>query len=58
MTCRAYIQLPLKLGGLEARIDTQMTKILPGLLVHLAGLDNGINPDIGTIKKDRGSIFS
>ena len=28
------------------------------LLVHLEDLDNGRNPDIGTLKKKKGGIFS
>ena len=27
------------------------------IIVHLAALDNGRKPDIGTLKKDRGDIF-
>ena len=35
-----------------------MLKTPHDLLFHLADLENGRNPDIGTLKKDRGDIFS
>ena len=45
-------------NGIDTIIDTQVLKFTHILLVHLATLDNGRNPDIGTLKKDRGEIFS
>ena len=58
MTCRACIQLLLDLYGIDASIDTHMLENLHIILVHFAALDNGRNPDIGTLKKYRGDIFS
>ena len=58
MTCRSFIQLLLDVGRIDASIDNKILKTPHDLLVHLAGLDNGINPDIGTLKKYRGDIFS
>ena len=55
---RACIQLPLDIDGIDSKIDTQMIKNPHYLLFHLAALDNGRKPDIGTLKKDRGDIFS
>ena len=57
MTCRSCVQLPLYLDGVDARIDTQTLKTPHIILVHLADLDNGINPDIFTINKERGDIL-
>ena len=58
MMCRAFTQLPLDVGRVDASIDTQMMTPPNIILVHLAALDNGRNPDIGTLKKDSGDIFS
>ena len=55
MTCRACIQLPLDVAEIDSSIDIPMLK--KKLLFHLAALDNGRNPDIGTLKKYRGEIF-
>ena len=44
-----------------ASIDTQVLKTLHDILVQLASLDNGRNPDIGILKKEsegKGGIFS
>ena len=57
MTCRAFIQLPLYVYGIDARINTQMLKNTHILLVHLEDSDNGRKRDIGTLNKDRGDIF-
>ena len=46
------------MDGIDASIDNNMLKEKHILLVHLADLDNGIKPDIGTLKKERGDIFS
>ena len=51
MTCRACIQLPLDVDGVNSSIDTQILKTPRDGLVHLAALENGINPDIGTLKR-------
>ena len=56
VTCRDCIQIPLGVDWIYARIDTHMLKN-NNLIVHLEALDYGINPDIGTLKKDRGDIF-
>ena len=58
MTCRSRVQLPLDLDGIDSSIDTQMLKNPHNILFHLADLDNGRKPDIGTLKKDNGDIFS
>ena len=58
ITCISFIQFPLDVDGIYARIYTQMLKPPHILIVHLADLDNGRQPDIGTLKKDRGDIFS
>ena len=54
MTCRACVQLLLDVYRIDASINTQMLKNPCDLLVHLADLDNGRNPDIGTLKKEKG----
>ena len=58
MTFRAFVQLPLDLYGIYYSIDTQIMKTPHFLIFHLAVLGNGRNPYIGTLKKDRGDIFS
>ena len=57
VTCRACIQIPLDIDGIDSSIDTHMLVKTHILLVHLANLDNGRKPDIGTLKKGRGDIF-
>ena len=52
------VQLALYVDGRGASIDTQILKHPHILLEHLAALENKINPDIGTLKKERGDIFS
>ena len=58
MTYRPCVQLPLDVDGIDARIDTQTMKTPHGLLVKLAALENLRKPDIGTLKKKRGGVFS
>ena len=58
MTCRDCIQLPLDGYGIYAIIDNQILKTPHDFLVHLTASENGGKPDIGTLKKDRGDIFS
>ena len=58
MTCRAYIQLPLYVDGINYSIDTQMMKTPYILLLRLKDLDNGRKLYIVTLKKYRGDIFS
>ena len=58
MNCRACVQPPLDLYGIDARTNTQMLKTPHNLLLHLTALENGRNPYIGTLKKKRGDIFS
>ena len=53
----ACIQLWLDVYGIDTRIDTPMLKKSHNIIVHLAALDNGIKPDIYTLKKCRGDIF-
>ena len=57
ITCRACIQLPLDVDGIDSRICDQMLNPPHYLLVHLVDLDNGRNTDIGTLMKDRGDLF-
>ena len=35
-----------------------MPKTPQDILVHLAALENGINPKISTLKKEKGDLFS
>ena len=58
MDCRACVQIPLDVDEIYYSIDTQMLKTPHDLLFHLAVLDNGRKPYIGTLKKDRDDIFS
>ena len=58
MTCRACVQLPLYIYGIDDIIDTKIIKTPHDILVRLMALDYGRNPDIGTLKKERGGIFS
>ena len=58
MTCRACVQLPLYVYGIDASSNNQIIKPPHYLIVHLAALDNGRKPDIGTLKKESGYIFS
>ena len=57
MTCRACVELPLDVDGIDSIIDTKSIKNPHDLLFHLAALDNVINIDIDTLKKYRGEIF-
>ena len=43
---------------IDDSIDTQMLKNPHDLLVHLEDLYHGRNPYIGTLKNERGDIFS
>ena len=58
MTCRACIQLPLDVDGIDTSIDTQMLKKPHIVLFRLSALYNGRKPYIGTLNKYRGGIFS
>ena len=58
MACRACVQILLYVDGIYAGINNQMPKTPHDLIVHLADFDNGRNPEIGTIKKEKGYIFS
>ena len=58
MTCRDCVQLPLDMDVVYASIDTQILKPPQNLSVHLVALYCGRKPDIGTLKKERGGIFS
>ena len=57
MTCRAYVQLPLDLDGIDTRINNQIMENPHDLLFHLSDLDNVRNPDIGTLKREKGNIY-
>ena len=58
MTCRACVQLPLYVYWIYDNINTQMLRTSHDLLFHLADLDNGREPDIRTLDKEKGDIFS
>ena len=51
MTCRACVQIPLYVYGIDASIDNQMMKNPHDIIVHLVALDYGRNTDIGLLKK-------
>ena len=57
MPCRACVNIPLYLDGIDARIDTQIQKNPHTILVHLEDFYNGRKQDIGTLKKERVDIF-
>ena len=57
MTCRDCVQIPPDVYGIDASIETQILKTPHYLLVHLAVLYYGRNPNIGTLKKERQDIF-
>ena len=58
ITCRACVQLPLDVDGIDAIINTQMLTTPHDLLVHLEAFNHGRNPYIGKPKKEKGEIFS
>ena len=58
LTCRDCARLPLDVDFIYTIIDTHMLKTPHIILVNLVALYNGINPYIGTLKKERGVIFS
>ena len=58
MTCRACIQLPLDVDGIDTSINNQNVKTPHYPLVHLAALENVRKPNIGTLNKEKGYIFS
>ena len=49
MTCRACVQLPLYVYGIDTSIDTQILKTPHILLFHLVAFDNGRKPYIVTL---------
>ena len=58
MTCRACVWLLLDVDEVYAIICTQILKTPNFLLAHVLDLNNNIKPDIGTLKKYRGGVFS
>ena len=58
MTCRDCVQLPVYAYGMDDSIENQMFNTPPGILVHLAALDNVRKPKIGTLNKEWGDVFS
>ena len=58
MNFKDRIQLLLDVDGIYASIDTKILQNPHIILVHLLALDNKRNTDIGTLKKERGDIFS
>ena len=57
MRYRDSVKLPRDVYVIDAIINNQMLKTSHDLLLHLVDLNNGINPDISTLNKDRGDIF-
>ena len=57
MTYRSCIHIPLYVDGIYSSIDNHMLLKTHILLFRLVALENGRNPDIGTLKKDRGDVF-
>ena len=57
MNCRDRVKPPLYVDRIDYIIDTQILKTPNILLFNWLGLDNGIKPDINTLKKERGEIF-
>ena len=58
MTCRACVKLLVDAYGIDSSINVQMLKTPNDLLVRLVDLGYGINPEIGTLRKEKGDIFS
>ena len=58
MSCRACIQISLDVYVIYAIIDTKILKTPNDIFPQLVDLDDGRKPDIGTLKKYRGDIFS
>ena len=48
----------IDVDGVDASINTQMIEKTHDILFHLAYLDNGREPDIRTLDKEKGDIFS
>ena len=57
ISCRSCVKLPLYIDVIDGSIDIKILEPPHILLFHLADLENGRNPDIGTLKKDRGDVF-
>ena len=57
MPCRVCFKLPLYVYGIDDSIDTRITEKKNILLLNLVALDNGRNPDIGKLKKERRDKF-
>ena len=58
MACRACVQLPIYVDGIDAIIVNQILTQPHNILFHLEALDYFIKTDIGTLNKERGDIFS
>ena len=58
VTYRAYVQSPLDTNGINASIYNQMLNNANVILVHLLALGYGRKPDICTLKKYKGCVFS
>ena len=57
MNCRSCVQLLLDVYGIDAIIENQMLKDPNYILVQFEYLGYGRNPDINTLKKEKGGIF-
>ena len=55
---RACVQLSIDVDGIYAIINTQILKTPHDILFHLEAYENGRKPEIGTLNKKKGYIFS
>ena len=58
MTCRNSVQLKLYVDGIDATIDTQILLTPHIILFAFMALYNRRYPNTGTLKRDRGDVFS
>ena len=54
----ACVQFPIDANGIDSSIYIEILETHHGVLFHLAHLDSLVNTVIGTLKKERGDIFS
>ena len=58
ITYKSCDKITLDVDGIDISIYTQMLKPPHTIIVHLADFDSGRDPNIGSLKKERGDIFS
>ena len=58
MTHRNYVKLPLDENKIDTINNSLMLNLPNDILVHLEALENWGKPEIVTLKKDRGDVFS